>query len=242
MPLKREQFIRLLLHEVKFFPARARIREEYEAHFADAVERLRCQGKSEEEAEALAAERMGDPVELGRALNREHSPLIGWLLYLSRAALIVVGMGVWVFLLCVIIPSAALLVDPPENADQINAAQIVRRAEVDTWLTLDGERYYITDVVMTRENMLYCYYWQVKNPFLDGGQTLRFDCYADDEPDWGEGGGDNLLDSSPFWEYRRGRGDGISPEVDRVIFTVGANGRYETLEVELPLAEREVSP
>ena len=65
---------------VRFSPDHDAITAELTAHLEDhrdALLELRS-GLTQEEAEEAAVEAMGDPEELGRALNESHSPLLGW--------------------------------------------------------------------------------------------------------------------------------------------------------------------
>ena len=66
--------------QVRFRPDRAAIQSELWGHLEDHAAALEGEGLSREEAKARAVEAMGDPVEVGKALDALHSPLAGWLL------------------------------------------------------------------------------------------------------------------------------------------------------------------
>lgn len=66
--------------QVRFRPDRAAIQSELWDHLEDHAAALEGEGLSREEARARAVEAMGDPVEVGRALDALHSPVAGWLL------------------------------------------------------------------------------------------------------------------------------------------------------------------
>lgn len=69
---------------VRFKPDRAAIQKELEAHLADSRTLLRSQGVEWMESERRAVEAMGDPKAVGLALDRAHSPWLGWLWEASR--------------------------------------------------------------------------------------------------------------------------------------------------------------
>ena len=72
------EFIAAVCAKVRFKPARAKIAEELRAHLEDRAAMLEERGFSPEDAAARAVAAMGDPEEIGTALDREHSPLWGW--------------------------------------------------------------------------------------------------------------------------------------------------------------------
>ncbi|MBE6008033.1 MAG: hypothetical protein E7235_02415 [Lachnospiraceae bacterium] len=72
------------LKYVKFFFDRGEIRKELNEHMEDMYEDMLESGISEEDAIRLVVEYMGDADEIGRALNREHKPWIGWLWVATR--------------------------------------------------------------------------------------------------------------------------------------------------------------
>lgn len=73
------QFSHTVCREILFRPARKGVAAELTAHLEDAAEHLAGQGVPEEEARARAVAAMGDPVSLGKALHRQHWPILGWL-------------------------------------------------------------------------------------------------------------------------------------------------------------------
>ena len=75
-----ESFCGRVCSFVRFSPDHDAITAELTAHLEDhrdALLELRS-GLTQEEAEEAAVKAMGDPEELGRALNESHSPLLGW--------------------------------------------------------------------------------------------------------------------------------------------------------------------
>ena len=69
---------------VRFRPDRPAIERELADHMEDCLLDLERLGYPADEAEERVLRAMGDPVETGRALDREHAPLLGWLWVVSR--------------------------------------------------------------------------------------------------------------------------------------------------------------
>lgn len=93
MKLDRFRWCERVCEQVRFRPDHRGIKRELEAHMEDCCELLMASGMEAEAAEAAMLERMGDPAEVGKALDRVHKPLLGWLWKVSR----------WLVILCAII-------------------------------------------------------------------------------------------------------------------------------------------
>ena len=90
-PLEND-FIEKLLGEIRFFPAKKEIEEEYSSHIEDKVRYLIIEeGMTRKEALSLTMEEMGDPQEIGKSLNEVHNPFLGWALLLTKGLLIILG-------------------------------------------------------------------------------------------------------------------------------------------------------
>lgn len=85
MPLdnQKDEFSKRVCSFVKYKRAHKEISEELENHIEDRMEYLMEQGISKEEAEKQAVEAMGDPEEIGRELDKQHRPLLGWILNIT---------------------------------------------------------------------------------------------------------------------------------------------------------------
>ena len=77
-----------VLAQVRFWPDRKDIEKELTAHYEDHVRDLERLDYPWKLAEQRALDAMGDPEEIGRALDRIHKPWLGWLWVASRAVLI----------------------------------------------------------------------------------------------------------------------------------------------------------
>ncbi|MCI8608871.1 MAG: hypothetical protein HFE73_04430 [Firmicutes bacterium] len=74
-----ESWLDAVLHEVRFLPDRQKIRRELQEHIEDYMEDHMEGSESESRLQEEALLAMGEPVELGRQLNRQHKPWLGWL-------------------------------------------------------------------------------------------------------------------------------------------------------------------
>lgn len=79
--------------QVRFRPDRGAIQRELAAHYQDHVRDLERVGYDWKLAEQRALAAMGNPEEIGRALDRVHKPWLGWLWIASRTVLILTVMA-----------------------------------------------------------------------------------------------------------------------------------------------------
>ncbi|MBR6584990.1 MAG: hypothetical protein IKK69_04795 [Firmicutes bacterium] len=94
-----DNYIDIMLSQVKFRFDHKDIRLEYEEHMEDKLEFLMDCGMDEERAAREVLTEMGEPESLGRALNEIHSPLLGWIWWVSKiAAKIAIAVGVFLVL------------------------------------------------------------------------------------------------------------------------------------------------
>lgn len=125
--MNRNEWIETVLREVRFAPDRRKIRQELLEHMEDRMEEyldaMGAYGDSDasldfdevlERVETRLMNSMGDPVELGRELNQQHKPWLGWLWMASRVLLRVS--------VCLVVVMAVLLriTTPDETAEKIN--------------------------------------------------------------------------------------------------------------------------
>lgn len=90
------KFASEVLKEVKFKYDHNAIRQELVEHMEELYEDLQAEGMDAHVAEVMAVEYMGNAAEIGKALNEEHSPLLGWIWRASRWAVVAV------FLVCMV--------------------------------------------------------------------------------------------------------------------------------------------
>lgn len=141
-----ERFLEEVLTRVRFAYDRAKIREELRGHIEDRMDYFLETGETEEDAEAMAIARMGNPEELGNELNREHSPLLGWIWYVSQIAAVLCVTAVTVLYL---LPAGSglvstLLSSPYEGIDREN---VIYEREVGKTVQIDDRVVIIEEVL-----------------------------------------------------------------------------------------------
>lgn len=73
-----EEYIRILLEQIRCKKAHPAIEQELRAHIEDQTEANLLSGMPKDAAVASAVRDMGDPVETGTALDRIHRPQTDW--------------------------------------------------------------------------------------------------------------------------------------------------------------------
>ena len=86
-----EQYLKLLLEQIRCKRVHPYIKEEMQAHIEDQIEDNIQLGMTMEEAEKAAVEDMGSPVEVGIALDRIHRPKAAWGLIGLMAVISIAG-------------------------------------------------------------------------------------------------------------------------------------------------------
>ena len=71
----REKWIEASLKQVRCRPVHDELWAELEGHIEDKIEDLTASGLAAGDAESLALRAMGDPEEVGKALDQVHNPL-----------------------------------------------------------------------------------------------------------------------------------------------------------------------
>lgn len=92
---------------VRFRPDRAAITAELTAHLEDHMDALVARGFPPETAARQAVAAMGDPEEIGRELDKSHSPLLGWFQICFRIAV----WGAAVLVLLFTLPQAGTIAE-----------------------------------------------------------------------------------------------------------------------------------
>lgn len=86
-----DEYIKTLTEQIRYIKARTNVAQEVSAHILDQAAAYEESGISCEEAMEKAVLEMGDPVEVGVALDRIHRPQMNWKLMLAVLALSVAG-------------------------------------------------------------------------------------------------------------------------------------------------------
>ena len=147
-----ETFCAAVCAKVRWPFARWDITQELTDHLRDHAASLEEKGLSPEEAQSQAVAAMGDPAELGRALDRVHSPLWGLTFVLLRLLILCL-----VFLLLENIfpyrPFSTLtshFYEPVHTIqDQLDrGAQLIAQIPLDQWRQVDTLRIHYTNAYL----------------------------------------------------------------------------------------------
>lgn len=116
-----EEYIKMLLEQVRFQKAHKAIGDELRSHIEDQIENNISEGMDKETAEKIAVEDMGDPVEAGIALDKVHRPQVAWGVIVAAILVGIVGIVIKFFLsnvpsstydgMAIYIPGKMILVD-----------------------------------------------------------------------------------------------------------------------------------
>ncbi|MDF2674056.1 MAG: hypothetical protein K0R09_2324 [Clostridiales bacterium] len=93
-----DRFIQKVCEQIGFKAARKGIEQELEAHIDDNIEQFIAQGLDERTAIIKATECMGDPIEIGEALNMVHRPQTEWGVISLVILLSIFGVGTMLFI------------------------------------------------------------------------------------------------------------------------------------------------
>ena len=86
-----EEYIKMLLEQVRFEKAHKAIGDEIRAHIEEQIEANVSDGMDRVTAEKKAVEDMGDPMEVGMSLDRVHRPQVAWSLIIAAMTIGTVG-------------------------------------------------------------------------------------------------------------------------------------------------------
>ncbi|NBG88426.1 permease prefix domain 1-containing protein [Isachenkonia alkalipeptolytica] len=138
-------FIKELLREIRFFPAKKEIEQEYSDHLEDKIRDLIIEERmTREEALFITLEEMGDPREIGKALNEVHNPFLGWALLVSRGLLIVFG----AFALHLLISFSSELLFHSTRDIGIEEDLVISEIPIDREIEMDATTYYFDRAVI----------------------------------------------------------------------------------------------
>lgn len=144
----KEAYLKEVLSQVKFSYDHEPIYQELTSHLEERVEEYLSQGYEKEEAEEMALENFGNPVEIGKALNKEHSPLLGWVHFLS-STMAAIAMGVLILALFGL--TFAML---DSRSGDIPREDILRRIEVDEKVRIDDRIIHFDEVIVEKNGDL----------------------------------------------------------------------------------------
>lgn len=181
-----DPFLNAVCSHVRYRPARAGIASELWNHLSDRMEAFQAQGLPLEEAEARAVAAMGDPDELGKALDRAHPCVWSYLYLVLRPVTVLICVLVFgSFLLDTGVLLYNMAVPLPMYDGEL---AVVRYAEPDLSLTLGDHHITIQRAYQLENGEVYVDYTDLIVPCraFSNGASLRVS-YGEDY--WNFGGG-----------------------------------------------------
>lgn len=162
-----EEFLNSVIREVKFRPDRDEIREELKNHIIDSKSYYKDEGYSELEAINMAIDSMGNAVEIGRGLNKQHSLFLGYLSIISNTILIIMVcistyMGIVMFLYPLLVNHE---IDIPKE-------DIVYSLDVGEKRIIDNRIIKVDKVIYTRDGVMNILYHDYERPVFTGGWSF----------------------------------------------------------------------
>lgn len=152
-----EKFLDEVLSHIRFSFDRMAIRSELENHIVDKTQYLIEKGLEKDAAEKRAVDEMGSSKEIGIALNKIHSPIVGWIWKLTNVISI---LCILLALFFVVIPcTVSFLARNPVS--YISKSDIVYHIKVDKTVKIDDTIIKFTDVIYEKDgklNIVYSYY------------------------------------------------------------------------------------
>lgn len=148
---KKEDYLNVVVKQVKYIFAREEIRQELQTHINEKIEYLIDEGFDKDEAEDIALNDMGNPEEIGKLLNKEHSPLIGYLLSISNIILffMVLMLSFRIF--------TVILIGIGNNLEKqvVDSEEVKKEIEVGEQIDIDGRVITIEKVYVLKNGDVY---------------------------------------------------------------------------------------
>ena len=155
--LNKEKFLEEVISQVKFKYDRYDIKQELLAHISDKIEFYIEQGLDNDKAEELSVSEMGDAKEIGKELNKQHNPFIGWIWRISNI-LLVLSVIISIFITGFNVLASLYTTNPSKGIDKSN---IVYKLDIDEKVKVDDTVIHFTDVVYEKNgdlSIIYKYY------------------------------------------------------------------------------------
>ena len=233
-----QEFITAVTRQVHFFPDREQIGRELMDHLDDSAADLQeFEGLSERDAYAQAVENMGDPGEIGRALDRAHNTVGNWTWFVSKVLCILVCVLLGAPMVIGTVVSAGMSVYSMVDYSKDN---VEFEAPVDIWVDVGetlklGPKRVTIDWVARLEN---------------GDVCVKYHSYSIGRSVWGISSPEILVDDDPYYNGSSGSYGGMirvgwvtreNVGDDAHTLTIGwpawKNAEKSTVQVELPARE-----
>lgn len=162
---KKDKFLKEVLSYVKFPFDRDNIRAEFKSHIEDKIEYYIEEGYDDKTAEELSINDMGDAKEIGRELNKQHNPLIGWVWVITNVVVVLFALSI----ICNIILMVTGSMYSDNTISSIPRSDIIYKVHVDKKVKLDDGVFHFKQVAYTKDgimNIFYNYYFS--KPWIGG--------------------------------------------------------------------------
>ena len=177
-------YLNELTAQVKFTIDHNDIKREYREHMEDKLEFLMDCGMEEERAAKTVLEEMGDPVSLGKELNKIHNPLVGWTCFVVKMVAIIITVAfIFFYGMSLIVLGFSkiedIFVSYPMYRDDGTIVQIhgeeIFRYEVDETFECDGAQLYIKELRRYEDGTAVLWYKTITPKIIGRGQIRELD-------------------------------------------------------------------
>ncbi len=151
---EKDRFLDDVIKYVKYPFVRADIRIELGNHISDRIEDYMEDGLVYDVAEKKSIYDMGDAKEIGRALNKEHNPFVGWMLGITNVFIVILVIITGYVLIATTFMSLFGLVD----VNDIPKEDIVYEVDVDKKVQIDDRVIHFTKLVYDKEGNMNIFY------------------------------------------------------------------------------------
>lgn len=159
---KWQKYLEEVLSFVRFRYDHREIRRELKEHMEDLYEELLTEGFAEDAAAEAVLQCMGDAEEIGRALDKEHGVVLGWLWRVTRVAVIVLVLAnlPLLFGLC------SSLIDPFFQEYELRSkSSEIYRITIDEEYPIYDDTLLLKEVIYYEDGTLDIRYASERNPF-----------------------------------------------------------------------------
>ncbi len=159
------EFIDIVLKNVKFKYDHWDIRQEILEHMEDMYEEFVSEGMEDEVAIKTVVENMGNPEEIGIELNKEHKPFLGWIWRISR------GIALIFIVLC-LIPAfnftMLTIFSVFDSYYQKTDSEMIYEVKIDKWDKSYDKYIFIDEIRYYKDGTMEVRYGTLTNPFSYG--------------------------------------------------------------------------
>lgn len=227
---KKDKFLDEIIKYIRFPFDRADIREELKDHINDKIEDYIDQGIDFDEAETMAVSNMGDAEIIGKALNKEHNPFVGWMLGITNVILVILVIITGYVVIVTSFMSIFGLVDVNDTPKE----DIVYEMKVDEKVQIDDRVIHFTKLVYDKEGSMNIYYRSYDKRLWGSGWNVNSigSIYDESGNEYINGGGraSNGIFSNCLTSKRNFPGDS-----EELVIIYDSCNRY--FEVRIPLPE-----